>query len=104
MPQPGGSWGDKEFSWGFNASYTNCVEAKVGDYQPCSGPAQARAEAASSTWRTLCLPRAPSPGNPSAAAVETTEMFVFMCYTRCEQCWGKGCKRGGSEAHWFERG
>lgn len=41
------------------------------------GSAQARAEASNSTWRMLCLPTAPSPGDPSAAVAKTTAMFVI---------------------------
>lgn len=69
------------------------MEAKVGVHQPCSGPAQARAEVSSSTWRMLCLPRAPSPGNPSAAVAKTTEMFVIdVLHQGVSSAGGKGAR------------
>lgn len=46
------------------------------------GSAQARAEASNSTWRMLCLPTAPSPGDPSAAVAKTTAMFVIYVLQR----------------------
>lgn len=86
-------WGNKGFSWRFNASYSNSVEAKVGVHLPCSSPAQSRAEASCSIWRMLCLPRAPSPGNPSAAVAKTTEMFViYVLHQAVSSAGGKGAR------------
>lgn len=66
-------------------------------YPASPGPAQARAEASNNTWRMLCLPRAPSPGNPSAAVTKTTEVFGF--YVLHKVVSSAGGQREGSEVH-----
>lgn len=81
---PGGSWGGQQgffLEVQFKSLDVDKSEGQCSTYPP--GPAQARAEASSSIQRMLCLPRAPSPGNPAAAVCKNNKIcFLFMCRFR----------------------